>query len=73
MQDMYQSLERSPQDTRDGFDLYRAQVSFAWPCADLTRPLWHNNLRLLKSAGFISLAGKASLVSISDAILFLRS
>ena len=27
----------------------------------------------MKSAGFVSLAGKASLVSISDAILFLRS
>ena len=28
---------------------------------------------LSKSAGFVSLAGKASLISISDAILFLRS
>ena len=28
-QAMYRSLERSPQDTRDGFDLYSAQASFA--------------------------------------------
>ena len=30
-QDMYRSLERSPQNTRDGFDLYNAQASLAWP------------------------------------------
>ena len=31
------------------------------------------SFEVVKSAGFVSLAGKASLVSISDAILFLRS
>ena len=29
-QAMFRSLERSTQDTRDGFDLYSAQASFAW-------------------------------------------
>ena len=65
---MYRSLERSPQDTRDGFDLYSAQASFTWPLwRDDFRPFW------IISVGFVSLAGKPSLVSISDAILFLRS
>ena len=27
----HRSLERSPQDTRDGFHLYSAQASFAFP------------------------------------------
>ena len=47
---------------------------------DLSRPLRARSFGLFgciaslsKSAGFISLAGKASLVSISDAILFLPS
>ena len=31
---MYRFVERSPQDTRDGFDLYSAQTSFAWPRID---------------------------------------
>ena len=35
----YKSLERPPQDTRDGFDLHSAQASFAWPRVDLARPL----------------------------------
>ena len=38
-QAMYRSLERSPQDTRNGFDLYSARASFAWPRVDLARPL----------------------------------
>ena len=75
-QAMYRSLERSPQDTRDGFDLYSTQASFAWPRFDLARPLRRIDFRppasSSKSAGFVSLAVKASLVSISDAILFLR-
>ena len=36
---MYRSLERSTQDTRDGFDLYSAQALFAWPRVDLARLL----------------------------------
>ena len=38
-QAMYRSLERSPQDTRDGFDSYSAQASLAWPRVNLARPL----------------------------------
>ena len=64
---MYRSIERSPQDTPDGFDLYSAQASFAWLRVDLV------SFEVVKSAGFVSLAGKVSLVSISDPILFLRS
>ena len=36
---MYQFLERSPQDTQDGFGLYSAQASFAWLHVDLVQPL----------------------------------
>ena len=36
---MYRSLERSPQDTRNGFDLYSARASFAWSRVDLARAL----------------------------------
>ena len=36
---LYQSLERSTQDTRDGFFLYSAQASFSWPSVDLARLL----------------------------------
>ena len=47
-QAMYRSLERSTLDTRDGFDFYSAQASFAWPRVDLaqlvrravSRPFW---------------------------------
>ena len=77
---MYRSLERSPQDSRDGIFLYSAQASFSWPRVDLARllrpilglfGLYPSSLS--KSVGFVSLSGKASLVSISAAILFLRS
>ena len=71
----YRSLERSPQDTRDGFDLYSTQASFAWQRFDLARLLRRIDFRppsgASKPAGFVSLAVKASLDSISDAILFL--
>ena len=78
---MYRSLERSPQDSRDGIFLYSAQASFSWPRVDLARLLrraysrcvWLYSSSLSKSVGFVSLSGKASLVSISAAILFLRS
>ena len=77
---MYGSLERSPQNTRDGFDLYSAQASLAWPRVNLARPgasflglVGLYPWSLSKSAVFFSLSGKALLVSISDAILFLRS
>ena len=36
---MYRSLERSLQDSRDGFFLYSAQASFSWPRVDLARLL----------------------------------
>ena len=63
---MYQFLERSPQDTQDGFGLYSAQASFAWLHVDLVQPLLPSDFSLFglypsslsKSAGFISLVGK---------------
>ena len=75
------SLERSPQDPRDGTFLYSAQASFSWQRVDLARLLrraysrsvWIIFFEFVKSVGFVSLSGKASLVSISAAILFLRS
>ena len=49
---------------------------FLWPRVDLAR-LWSASVFLVflasKSVGFVSLSGKASLVSISATILFLRS
>ena len=38
-QETYWSLERPPQVTLDGFDLYSSQASIVWPSVDLTRPL----------------------------------
>ena len=137
---MYRSLERSTQDTRDGYFLYSAQASFSWSRVDLARllacmdretfgdkllitrccqqfahtsclkrfyrvpemcssqnlsdeiaarlyiencfvcKLWTSATKrvihpssLSKSAGFVFLSRKASLVSISAAILLLRS
>ena len=79
---MYRSLERSPQDSRDGIFLHSAQASFSWPRVDQARLLRGEHIlglfglypsSLSKSVGFVSLSGKASLVSISAAILFLRS
>ena len=78
---MYRSLERSPQDSRDGIFLDSAQASFSWPLVDLARLLrrayprcvWIIFFEFVKSVGFVSLSGKASLVSISAAILFRRS
>ena len=61
-QDIYQSLQRSPQDpdTRDGYDLYSAQASFAWPRVNLSAFLdYILSSSLLKSAGFVSLTRKA--------------
>ena len=78
---MYRSLERSTQDTRNGFFFYSAQASFScraliWPGYFGEHILGHFGLHpssLSKSAGFVFLSGKASLVSISAAILLLRS
>ena len=36
---MCRSPERSPQDSQDGFSLYRGQASFSWPYVDLARLL----------------------------------
>ena len=60
-QDMYRSLERSPQNTRDGFDLYSAQASLAWPRVNLARPLrrivsrpfWIVSLEFVKVCGIL--------------------
>ena len=76
-QAVYRSLERSPQDTRDGFDLYSAQASFAGRAFTSSHRLsafleYIGGFEFAK-AGFASLAGKASLIVISDAILLLRS
>ena len=56
---MYKSLERSTQVTRDGFDLYSARSSFAWPHVDLTRllrrgvsqPFWIIPFEFVKVSG----------------------
>ena len=56
---MYQSLERSTQDTRDGFFLYSAQASFSWPRVDLgrllrraySRPFWITSFEFVKVCG----------------------
>ena len=56
---MYRSLERSTQDTRDGFFLYSAQASFSWPRVDLarllrraySRPFWSTSFEFVKVCG----------------------
>ena len=78
---MYRSSERSPQDSRDGFYCTVPRLHFPgraliWPGCFGEHILGLFGLypsSLSKSVGFISLSGKASLVSISAAILVLRS
>ena len=78
---MYRSPERSPQNSRDGFFCTVPRPHFLgrvliWPGCFGERILGVFGLyssSLSKSVGFVSLSGKASLVSISAAILFLRS
>ena len=78
---MYRSPERSPQDSRDGIFCIVPRPHFfgralIWPgCfGEHILGLFGFYLSSLsKSVGFVSLSGKASLVSISAAILFLRS
>ena len=56
---MDRSLERSTQDTRDGFVLYRAQASFSWPRVDLAGllrrayswPFWITSFEFVKVCG----------------------
>ena len=56
---MYRSLERSIQDTRDGFFLYSAQASFSWLRVDLarllrraySRPFWSTSFEFVKVCG----------------------
>ena len=56
---MYRSLERSIQDTRDGFFLYSAHASFSWPRVDLarllrraySRPFWSTSFEFVKVCG----------------------
>ena len=62
LQAMCRSLERSPQDTRDGFNLYSAHASSPWPChlgATTFSLFGLYPSSLSKSAGFVSLAGEA--------------
>ena len=78
---MYRSLERSTQDTRDGFFCTVPRPHFLgraliWPGYFGEHILGLFGLHpssLSKSAGFVFLSGKASLVSISATILLLRS
>ena len=78
---MYHSLERSTQDTRDGFfrTVPRPHFlgrAFIWPGYFGEHILGLFGLHpssLSKSVGFVFLSGKASLVSTSAAILLLRS
>ena len=78
---MYRFLERSTQGTRDGFFLYSAPASFSWPRVDLagllrqaySQPFWITSFGFVKVCGICFLSGKASLVSISAAILLLWS
>ena len=73
--------ERSPQDYQDGFFCTVPSSHFLgraliWPGCHGEHILGLFGLypsSLSKSVGFVSLSGKASLVSISAAILFLRS
>ena len=56
---IYWSLERSTQDTRDGFFSYSAQASFSWPRVDLARllrrayswPFWITSFKFVKVCG----------------------
>ena len=78
---MYRSPERSPQDSRDGIFCTVPRPHFLgraliWPGCFGEYILGLFGLypsSLSKSVGFVSLFGKASLVSISAAILFLLS
>ena len=79
---MYRSLERSTQDTQDGFFFCTVPrrhflgSALIWPGYFGEHTLGLFGLHpssLSKSAGFVFLSGKASLVSISAAILLLRS
>ena len=78
---MYRSLERSIQDTRDGFFCTVPRPHFLgraliWPGyfgEHILGLFGVHPSSLSKSAGFVFLSGKASLVSISAAILLLRS
>ena len=55
----YQSLQRSTQDTRDGFFLYSAQTSFSWPHIYLawllrsaySQPFWIISFEFVKVCG----------------------
>ena len=78
---MYRSPERSPHLSRDGIFCTVPRPHFLgraliWPGCFGVHILGLFGLypsSLSKSVGFVSLSGKASLVSISAAILFLRS
>ena len=52
---IYRSLERSPQDPREGIFLYSAQASFSWPRVDLARLLRRAYSRLACVADTLNL------------------
>ena len=66
-QAMYRSLERATQYTRDGFDFYSVQASFAWPRVDLTRllrrgvsrPFWTISFEFVEVCGIRFSIGKS--------------
>ena len=78
---MYRSPERSPQDSLDGIFCTVPRPHFLGRALIWLGCFGEHFLGLFglypsslsKSAGFVSLSGKVSLVSISAAILFLRS
>ena len=78
---IYRSLERSTQDTRDGFFWSSAQASFSWPRVDLaqllrraySRPFWITSFEFVKVCGIRFSTWESFIGSISAAILLLRS
>ena len=75
------SVERSPQDSRDGFFLYSAQALFSWPRVDLARLLrracsrsfWIISLEFVKVCGISFSIWESFIGFYIAAILFLRS
>ena len=65
-QAMSRSLERATQDTRDGFDFYSVQASFAWRRVDVarllrrgvSRPFWIISFEFVKVFGIRFCIGK---------------
>ena len=66
-QAMHRSLERATEDTRDGFDFYSVQASFASPSVDVarllrrgvSRPFWIISFEFVKVCGIRFSIGKS--------------